>query len=267
MTMAGAHTAVTWLRALGPGPRAQLTARQHPVPCVPRSSRGQALGPGSHRAFTLIELLLAISLLALLFAMAYAGLRGGLKAADSGEALIDRTNRVRVTQEFVRHQLSRLLPLAIEQDTSTGEITVFEGDRTKIRYVGPMPGYLGSGGPYVQELELIRDGRNRQLVFRHWLLNGFDVDEARRDDALPVRLLDGIRRGSFEFRTVDDRGEITDWQSDWDNQAQTPVMIRLELQMDDASRMVWPTLDVAMVVDAGSTRGNAGGAFFNTQTQ
>jgi general secretion pathway protein J len=217
--------------------------------------------------FTLIELLLAISLLALLFAMAYAGLRSGLKAADAGEALIDRTNRVRVTQEFLRHQLSRLLPLAIEQDTSTGQMTVFEGDGSKIRWVGPMPGYLGSGGPYVQELEIIRDGRNRQLVFRHWLLNGFDADAARRDETLPVRLLDGIRRGGFEFRTVDDSGEISNWESDWENQAQTPVMIRLELQMEDGSRLVWPTLDVAMVVDAGSTRGNAGGNFFNTQTQ
>jgi general secretion pathway protein J len=217
--------------------------------------------------FTLIELLLAISLLALLFAMAYAGLRSGLKAADAGEALIDRTNRVRVTQEFLRHQLSRLLPLAIEQDTSTGQMTVFEGDGSKIRWVGPMPGYLGSGGPYVQELEIIRDGRNRQLVFRHGLWTGFDADAARRDETLPVRLLDGIRRGGFEFRTVDDSGEISNWESDWENQAQTPVMIRLELQMEDGSRLVWPTLDVAMVVDAGSTRGNAGGNFFNTQTQ
>jgi general secretion pathway protein J len=222
---------------------------------------------GSSRGFTLIELLLAISLLALLFAMAYAGLRGGVKAADAGEALIDRTNRVRVAQEFLRHQLSRLLPLAIEQDTSTGEVTVFEGERSRIRYVGPMPGYLGSGGPYVQELELIRDGRNRQLVFRHWLLNGFDPDQARRDEVLPVRLLDGIRRGGFEFRTVDDSGEISNWEGTWENETQTPLMIRLELEMADGSRLVWPTLDVAMAVDAGSTRGNVRGNFFNTQTQ
>jgi general secretion pathway protein J len=227
-----------------------------------KSARAASAG-----GFTLIELLLAISLLALLFAMAYAGLRGGIKAADAGEALIDRTNRVRVAHEFLRHQLSRILPLAIEQDTSTGEVTVFEGERSKIRFVGPMPGYLGSGGPYVQELEIIRDGRNRQLVFRHWLLNGFDVDEADRDDALPVRLLDGIRGGGFEFRTVDDNGEISSWEDRWENQAQTPLMIRLELDMADGSRLVWPTLDVALVVDAGSTRGNVRGNFFNTQTQ
>ncbi len=232
---------------------------------IPHRSRTRGTAPA--RGFTLIELLLAISLLALLFAMAYAGLRGGVKAADAGEALIDRTNRVRVAQEFLRHQLSRLLPLAIEQDTSTGEVTVFEGERSRIRYVGPMPGYLGSGGPYVQELELIRDGRNRQLVFRHWLLNGFDPDQARRDEVLPVRLLDGIRRGGFEFRTVDDSGEISNWEGTWENETQTPLMIRLELEMADGSRLVWPTLDVAMAVDAGSTRGNVRGNFFNTQTQ
>ncbi|MCB1626375.1 MAG: prepilin-type N-terminal cleavage/methylation domain-containing protein [Xanthomonadales bacterium] len=224
-------------------------------------------GSGSLQGFTLIELLLAIGLLALLFGMAYAGLRGGLKAADAGEALIDRTNRVRVTQEFVRHQLSRLLPLAFEQDPGNGVFRVFEGESNRIRYVGPMPGYLGKGGPYVQELEILRVGRERQLVFRHWLLNGFDPDDSDNDDALPVRLLAGIDRGGFEFRTVDDRGEISDWTDDWDEESQTPVMIRLQMRMKEDSRLVWPTLDVAMVVDAGSTRGNAGGTFFNTQTQ
>ncbi|MCB1640704.1 MAG: hypothetical protein KDI37_03160, partial [Xanthomonadales bacterium] len=123
------------------------------------------------------------------------------------------------------------------------------------------------GGPYVQELEILRVGRERQLVFRHWLLNGFDPDDSDNDDALPVRLLAGIDRGGFEFRTVDDRGEISDWTDDWDEESQTPVMIRLQMRMKEDSRLVWPTLDVAMVVDAGSTRGNAGGTFFNTQTQ
>lgn len=246
------------------GPRAQ----------VPSAGSGQATGPRARNAgaartagFTLIELLLAIGLLALLFGMAYAGLRGGLKAADAGEALIDRTNRVRVTQEFLRLQLSRLLPLPFEQDPGNGIFRVFEGESQKIRYVGPMPGYLGSGGPYVQQLEILRDGRERQLVFRHWLLNGFDPDDADNDDVLPVRLLDGIDRGGFEFRTVDDRGEISDWSDDWDEESQTPVMVRLALRMEEDSKLVWPTLDVAMVVDAGSTRGNAGGAFFNTQSQ
>ncbi len=226
-------------------------------------SRAQGPGPRGGRGFTLIELLLAISLLALLLGMAYSGLRAGLKAADSGQALIDRTNRVRVTQEFARHQLSRLLPLVFAQD-SAGIGSVFEADRNKMKYVGPMPGYLGVGGPYVQELELLRDGRSRQLVFRHWLLNGYNADEIDRDQALPIRLLDGIRRGGFQYRGVDDQGVPTDWMERWEDVTQTPVMIRMAFEMEDGSRLVWPTLDVTMVVDAGS-RGNSGGAFFNTQ--
>ncbi|MCB1607475.1 MAG: prepilin-type N-terminal cleavage/methylation domain-containing protein [Xanthomonadales bacterium] len=233
------------------------------------SGPGQRVqGPGTRNGatggFTLIELLLAIAVLALLLGMAYSGLRAGVKAADSGQDLIDRTNRVRVTQEFARHQLSRLLPLVFEQDTA-GVGTVFDGDRNKMKYVGPMPGYLGVGGPYVQELELLRNGRTRQLVFRHWLLNGYNADEIDRDEALPIRLLDGIRRGQFQYRTVDDQGMPEDWTDRWEDVTKTPVMIRMEFEMEDGSRLVWPTLDVTMVVDAGSARGNSGGAFFNTQ--
>ena len=146
------------------------------------------------RGLGLIELLVAMTLVAMLMVLVYEGLRSGQKAADSGQDFIDRSNRLRITPEFVRQQLSRLMPLAYKQDQSNGKLYVFEGDSEKVRFVAPMPGYLGYGGTYVQELELIRDGRWRSLVFRHWLHNGFDEKEID-DDEPPILLLAGIKDG------------------------------------------------------------------------
>lgn len=66
--------------------------------------------------FTLIEVLLAITLVSLIMAMAYGGFRASIRATTSGEALIEETNRLRITHQFVRTQLSQALSLVIEED-------------------------------------------------------------------------------------------------------------------------------------------------------
>ncbi len=210
------------------------------------------------RGFTLIELLVAMALVAMLMTLVYEGLRAGQKAADTGQAFIDRTNRLRITHEFVRQQVSRLMPLAYKQDTSNGKLFLFEGDAEKIRFVGPMPGYLGYGGTYVQELELIRDGRHRSLVFRYWLHNGFDEKDID-SSAPPILLLGGITDGNFRFKGLNPEGKVGDWSERWEDSQLTPLSIQLELDMSPESRIEWPLLEVVMMVDGGATRGfNAG---------
>ncbi len=213
---------------------------------------------GNQAGFTLIELLVAMALVALLMTMIYEGLRSGQRAAETGQAFIDRTNRVRITHEFLRGQISRLMPLPYKQDNTNGKLFIFEGDQERIRFVGPMPGYLGFGGAYVQELELIRDGGARSLVYRYWLLNGFDEKDIDTAEP-PVLLLEGIRDASFRFKGINAEGKISDWRSDWEDSQLTPLVVELKMEMTRESRMEWPILEVVMMVDGGSTRGfNAG---------
>lgn len=210
------------------------------------------------KGFTLVELLVAMALVALLMTLVYEGLRSGQRAAESGQDFIDRNNRLRITHEFARAQISRLMPLAYKQDTSTGKLTMFEGERERIRFVAPMPGYLGFGGTYVQEFELIRDGRHQSLVYRYWLHNGFDEKKIDRSEP-PILLLEGIRNGGFAFRGLNPEGKVGDWSQRWDDQQLTPLLVRLELEMAPEARLEWPLLEIAMMVDGGATRGfNAG---------
>jgi len=238
-------------RAPSPEPRAP--ALRSPEPRVPAFRP-----PASLRGFTLIELLVAMALVALLMTMVYEGLRTGQRASETGQAFIDRTNRLRITHEFLRHQFARIMPLPYKQDASNGKLFMFEGDGDKIRFVAPMPGYLGFGGTYVQEFEIIRDGRDRSLVFRHWLHNGFDEKDIDKSEK-PLLLLGGIRDGGFKFRGLNAEGKVGEWTGRWEDSQVTPLMIRLELTMSPESRIDWPLLEVAMMVDGGATRGfNAG---------
>lgn len=211
--------------------------------------------PVSVRAggFTLLELMLAILLLALLLSGTYGAIRTAVKAMHSGETAIDRTNRVRAAEEFLRHQISRIMPLSFGTDESTNTNVVFEGDRKFMRFVAPMPGYLSKGGPYVQTLEFAgsRSG-GRQLVFGNDMLNGFDPEGKSENE--PVVLLDQIEEGRFEYRTLDENGELTDWQSDWDDPSVTPVMVRVAIRMQPQARVTFPEMDIPLMLDVGAMR-------------
>lgn len=199
--------------------------------------------------FSLLEVLLAITLLAILLAGAMSGIRAATRAMHAGEQNIERTNRLRVAQEFIRREVSRSLPLAFGQEQGSGANFVFQGENDFVRFVAPMPGHLSRGGPYVQTLELARGRKGLQLVFTHNMLNGFDLDKLKPDDGQAVMLLDGIRRGRFEFRKLDDQGELEDWTDDWENPSLLPVMMRIDLEMTPESGLIWPTMEIPLILD------------------
>jgi general secretion pathway protein J len=223
-----------------------------------RHSRFAIRSPSS--GFTLLEVMLAIVLLALLLAGTWGAIRTTVHAMHSGEAAIDRTNRLRVAEEFMRHQISRILPLAFGQDESTGTNYVFEGSGDSMRFVAPMPGYLSKGGPYVQTLKIVGGRSGKELVFTDAMLNGFDLAEAK-STMEPAVLLDQIQDAKFEYRTLDDQGELTDWSSEWDDPSVTPVMVRIAITMRPEARVVFPDMEIPLMLDVGASHamGRPGG--------
>lgn len=208
------------------------------------------------RGFTLIEVTLAILLFALLLAGSYGSIRTATRSIQSGELSIDRMNRLRVAQEFMRHQISRTLPLPFGRDEHTNANFVFEGSGDAIRFVAPMPGYLSKGGPYVQTLAFKGSRSGRQLLFTNEMLNGFDLAQAKADGE-PSLLLDEIADGHFEFRSLDENGELTEWTDRWDDPGITPLMVRVVVRMQPQARVQFPTMDIPLMLDASARRSMA----------
>ena len=193
------------------------------------------------RGFTLIEVVIATSLLALGLAIAFGTMRSASRATARAEASAQREERLRAAQGFVRTQLSAALPIPFEFDGESGAATFLRATPAKLEYVATMPGYLARGGPYVQTLEFVHGDDGLQLQFQHRQLTSDGPAEAERD---PVVLLDGIEDGVFEVRTIDERGKPGRWQEKWNVSAQLPPQLRVRLRFRDERRH-WPELVVA----------------------
>jgi general secretion pathway protein J len=205
--------------------------------------------------FTLVELLLAVTLLSMLLALTYGGLQAATRTTDRGQKILQESGRLRMAHQFVRKQINQAIPLGFNQQDDTaaamGEpplTEVFFGSGESIRFVGPMPGYLGFGGPQVQELNIVDGDEGLELVLTHALLQGFE--DASLDERDPIVLLDHIASAEFSFLARDEEGEIAGWLSDWEETAKLPVAVALNIEFEEGVYADWPLLVAAVKVDA-----------------
>lgn len=212
---------------------------------------------GANRAgFTLVELLLSITLISILLALTYTGLRAASRSTERGEDKLEIAGGIRASHQFVRKQLNQMLPLAFaELDDLNATRIVFLGDSKSIQFVAPMPGYLGSGGPQVQYLELADGDDGYVLQFRHALLQFFEED--RLYDRDPIVLLDHIDAAEFEFIGWDEEGLLTPWMQTWDQPQSLPVAVRLFIDFNEDQQAQWPILVAGVKVDEKAVQGAA----------
>jgi len=199
--------------------------------------------------FTLLEIIVVMTMLSLIMVMIYGGIQTSRKISEKGLKRINASNEIRVVSELIRRQVSRILPMAFKEDD--GEFVIFEGDDRHIMYVSPMPGYLGNGGPHVQLIEIVNAKGGKILQFSHWLLSDSLEEDAFEDsDQEPVVLLENIKDAEFSFVKLDEEGELGDWENSWEEPETTPLMVKLEVEMGDDALMQWPQMQVALMLDA-----------------
>lgn len=218
---------------------------------------------GSHIAtsprspgFTLVEMLLAMTLMSMLLALAYGGLRASTRATDRGQVILEESSRIRMAHQFVRKQLNQMIPLVFEETGDQEERTVFTGSSNRIRFVAPMPGYLGFGGPQVQELTFERGEKGLVLVISHALLQGFEEEKLYERD--PIVLLEGIDQAQFQFLGLDEEGELSTWSSVWEEPEKLPLAVSLDIEFNEEAYIRWPLLMASVRVDAQALRELAG---------
>ncbi len=196
------------------------------------------------RGFTLVELIVAMTLFGLLITMLYGGLRFGARAWEASEEGLDETARLQVVQEFIRRELSQAYPVSSSEGAEPGDGS-FAGGPEALAFVGLMPGHLGRGGFSHLRFFLANDGDNKRLVLA-W--RPFDPDPGRledeTDDAQTV-LLRGLADAEFSYFGTVDPGEPPEWQEQWEGADRFPLLVRLRLTFVRESTMHWPELVIA----------------------
>lgn len=192
--------------------------------------------------FTLIEVLLAIALLATGLALGFATLRAATATVERGETLAARSERMRAVEGFLRRRLASALPIAFARDPVTGGALRFVGEPDRIRFVADLPDYLGRGGPHLHDVAVVGEGADAALAvsFTMVLAGETIAEDAPRP---PEPLVEGLTGLRIRYRGLDQDGP-TEWLDAWDTHDRLPLQVSIEIE--SAQGGTWPPLVVAL---------------------
>lgn len=191
--------------------------------------------------FSLLEVLAALALLAILLLGVYSGVRSTTLATGHGSAAIARLDEVRGAREFLRRQLASAtaLPWTFVGD---GIPQVFEGDAHHMRFVATLPGYLGKLGPQVIEVVLADDERGGQELQARF--KPLPNSQSKVADGAQDVLLSHVR--TLRLRYAARRAGV--WQERWATPMVLPAAVEISLEPAEGDA-AWPPLVVALRQD------------------
>lgn len=168
----------------------------------------------SRRGFTLLELILAMSSLALIAAICYAAFHLGVRAVERGEVAVVTAQRLRVASDVLIRQVKSIVPYAVCNEDQ--EIyPYFVGTATSMSFV-TAAGLEGGGGLTRVAYQLVEEPTRLVMAessrFSPVTLGVPDVAPPSERSAV---LLDNFRTLRFEYMMND--GVDTEWRQEWDS--------------------------------------------------
>jgi general secretion pathway protein J len=222
---------------------------------APASARRPVLPPRAvrrARGFTLLEILLALTLLAFVMLGVWGALRGASRLTHSANAVMAQSEAVRTVQQFLRRYVGAAMPQPYAPtDGSTARM--FHGTDTSMEFVGPLPMQSGHAGLYIQTVSLRRDGQDMalELDYRPYPSNP-------EDHPINHVLLKNLAGGSFQYLGTATYGAVPAWRDDWQAAQGLPLAVRIRLEPAWTTHVAVPTLVIQLA--AGDGLGIGGGA-------
>jgi general secretion pathway protein J len=204
------------------------------------------------QGFTLLELLVAITLLGMLMAALFGGLRLGARVWETGEARLDASAQVQIVQDFLRQRLAESLPLEAAPAEDGSSEPLFQGGIEALRFANVLPDYLGAG-LYLMELALAdapegKAGRNLVLRWRPLDLSATSSEDAATEPEERV-LLEGIEGLELAYFGSPDPRLAPEWWPEWRGQSAFPGLVRVQVRFAADDPRSWPELIVHPMVD------------------
>ncbi|MFM8340588.1 MAG: prepilin-type N-terminal cleavage/methylation domain-containing protein [Methylomonas sp.] len=189
------------------------------------------------KGFTLIEVLIALSMLSIMMGLLFASMRTSVESWHTTENRVDETNKKAVFYQFFKQHLVNAKPLyEINYDnTRLTEIKkmVFQGDSTRIKFVSTLPAASIRKGEQIFNIGISQKNPNTIAV----TLTPYREQKKSVDESI---LIDHVKQLEFSYFGKINENFDRIWESEWHDMQEQPRLVRIKVLLDDNS--IWPDM-------------------------
>lgn len=177
------------------------------------------------RGFTLLEVLIAMTLLMVVVALVATAMRMSIRSVDAGEKKIEALERFRSSVFIVSSQISSQMPLALNDSDQAGvePQVIFKGTKTTMTMPSGYSIWNGRSGFVIVDYA-VAPGKKGKLCLK---ASEVSIGQTLKRETI---LFDGLDSLSFQyFSKKTDLTGMGQWTDDWDEKKHIPEQIRLDL--------------------------------------
>jgi general secretion pathway protein J len=199
--------------------------------------------------FTLIEVMLAMTLLSIMVTLLFASLKICAESWNKGEVKIAEVNEKAVVYQFFKRHLPSIRPLWDDFSGDERQFS-FQGEPDKLQFVSIFPASSGRKGLQIFEIVFDKTDEGQVKV----MLNPFyPAIEEQQWEEEEVILLEHVERFEISYFGKEDGDIVEDdnegvWADQWMEKEYLPALIKINIELENNS--FWPEMIFALKLSA-----------------
>lgn len=208
---------------------------------------------GQTQAFTLVEVMVTLTILGFVILMIFGVFRLGIAAWEKGESTKEGYQRTRISTQLISQQMKSAIPYKIKSQKAEGDFLAFEGTARSLKFVSTLSlkSRKPSGLIYViYEFQEGQPGGGRFLIYERRAINKNFMDESPSEEA-KVPLFEGLADMRLEYYQEEDPekdragGWVEEWNAKEEKELPRAMKMILSFRKEDRKTEESPILFMA----------------------
>jgi general secretion pathway protein J len=197
---------------------------------------------GRRDGFTLLELILSLTILSILIVLLFGAFRIGGRAWEKGERELERQQRMRVVFDLIKRQISAAY-VTKEITSEDGAAFYMKGDAVSLEFLSETPPFPGDIGVVYLKYRVFPNeaGEGERLSFFKKAIVFFDKEksfpESDQDFHTLIPLAREIR---FDYLDAVDKEEGPRWVEQWEGTGDKgfPQAVRVSIKQEEGAPLL-----------------------------
>jgi len=186
--------------------------------------------------FTLIEVLIAMTLLSIMVVLLFSSLKTSAESWDIGERKISQVNENAVVYNFFQRHLSTAQPLWNNFDHYEQSFS-FTGSENSLQFVSAFPASAGRKGLQLFNINLT-DSENASITVT--IRPFFTLNEGSEWKKEEVVLIENVSHFTVSYFARDAIDQSAVWEESWQEKERLPELVKIQIQLED--ERFWPEM-------------------------